>query len=467
MSTHSFQLNQLPPLSLYIHIPWCVKKCPYCDFNSHNIPTGELPEARYVEALINDLTQSLPLIWGRSIQTIFIGGGTPSLFSGSAIASILDAVRCLTNLSPFAEITIEANPGAVDDSHLKGYADAGVNRISFGVQSFNDMHLQSLGRIHNSTTAINSIQLATQYFNNINLDIIYGLPKQTIGELVTDLDIALSFNTRHLSLYNLTIEPNTAFHKNIPQGLPDNDLCYQMQDEIIKRLIQHGYKRYEISAYAKESRESKEFTESRESREAKELKEVGGYNQSNLCQHNLNYWQFGDYLGIGAGAHSKLSMHDKIIRQVRQKNPRDYMNALLNSTLNNINNVNNVNTNIYTSINNNDYNGNYKYSNDNNSNNNNSNDNLNLYKINSTHIIDDAMIALKDLPFEFALNAFRLIDGFNTQLFVERTGLSLNIILPKLLIAQQKGFITIHGSEIKPTIKGVDFLNELLMLFLD
>ena len=379
-------IKQLPPLSLYIHIPWCVKKCPYCDFNSHNMPSTSLPEDLYVEALINDLTQALPLIWGRSIRTIFIGGGTPSLFSGRAINAILDAVRSLTNLSPFAEITIEANPGATDDKHLKDYASAGINRISFGIQSFNDAHLKQLGRIHDSSTAISSIRLAQQYFNNINLDLIYGLPNQTLDELVSDLDIATSFKTNHLSLYNLTIEPNTAFHKNVPQGLPDNDLCYLMQDEIIKRLTQNGYSRYEISAYAMSS--------------------------DMRCQHNLNYWQFGDYLGIGAGAHSKLSMHDRIIRQVRQKNPRSYMEAL------NGNNVSNMsNQPIITSL---------------------------------SHIIEDKVITANELPFEFALNAFRLIDGWDSQIFVERTGLPLNMILTQLLDAQKQGFITMNGSEIKP-----------------
>lgn len=379
--------KQLPPLSLYIHIPWCIKKCPYCDFNSHKVGSN-LPEKQYVDALIADLEQALPLIWGRSIRTIFIGGGTPSLFSGEAIDQILSTVRKLTNLSPLAEITIEANPGTVDNGHIQDYAKAGVNRISFGIQSFNDKHLKSLGRIHDGEQAIAAINLAKQYFQNINLDLIYGLPNQTLSELIQDLDLALSFNTKHLSIYNLTIEPNTAFYSKLPSGLPDNDLCYMMQDQIVERLQNNGYQRYETSAYAKDSQ---------------------------YCQHNLNYWQFGDYLGIGAGAHSKLSLQDKIVRQVRQKHPQSYMDAVAKSK----------------------------------------------------HIIEDKIVAIKDVPFEFALNALRLIDGVPSSLFVERTSLPLNVILPQLNLAGERGFISLESGKIIPTKLGQDFLNDLLMLFLD
>lgn len=381
------QLKQLPPLSLYIHIPWCVKKCPYCDFNSHNLK-GELPEAQYIEALITDLEYALPLIWGRMVQSIFIGGGTPSLFSGDAINTLINAVRSRVNLSPFAEITIEANPGTVERQYLSDYSLAGINRISFGVQSFNDKHLKVLGRIHDENDVIEAIKLAKNYFNNINLDIIYGLPNQTIDEAVNDIEKAMSFNPQHISCYNLTIEPNTVFYNNVPQGLPDNDLCYAMQDEIIVKLTTNGYKRYETSAFAKD----------------------------NKCSaHNLNYWQFGDYLGIGAGAHSKLSFHDKIIRRVVQKHPQNYMQSV----------------------------------------------------VNNKHVVEDKVITTQELPFEFVMNAFRLIDGVDSTLFTERTGLSLNAILKRLQLAQNTGFIELKGKLIKPTQKGQDFLNDLLILFLE
>jgi putative oxygen-independent coproporphyrinogen III oxidase len=381
-------LTALPPLSLYIHIPWCVKKCPYCDFNSHNKP-NQLPEAEYIDCLISDLEVALPLIWGRSIRSIFIGGGTPSLFSPQSIDRLLQAVRSRTNLSPMAEVTIEANPGTVDNDHIQGYSQIGINRISFGIQSFNDKHLKILGRVHDGRDAINAITQAKKCFDNINLDIIYGLPEQSEADLVADLDMALSFETSHLSCYNLTLEPNTAFYVNPPRGLPDNDLCYAMQDIIVDHLAKYELKRYEISAYAKHNRQ---------------------------CQHNVNYWQFGDYLGIGAGSHSKLSFSDKIIRQVRQKHPQNYMAAVGKNE----------------------------------------------------HIVEDKAVSVEDLPFEFMLNALRLMDGFNTTLFVERTGLSLSAILPTLSIAEGKGFIQpLRNGRIVPTQVGHDFQNELLMLFLN
>lgn len=381
-------LTALPPLSLYIHIPWCVKKCPYCDFNSHNKPE-QIPENDYVDCLIKDLENSLPLIWGRSIQTIFIGGGTPSLFSPKTLERLLQGVRSRTNLSPMAEITIEVNPGTVDNNHIEGYSQIGINRISFGIQSFNDKHLGLLGRVHDGKDAIQAIIRAKRYFDNINLDIIYGLPSQSERDLESDLKTALSFETTHLSCYNLTLEPNTTFYVNPPSGLPDNDLCYAMQDIIVDTLVKNNFKRYEISAYAKDG--------------------VHG------CWHNINYWQFGDYLGIGAGSHSKLSFSDKIIRQVRQKHPRNYMAA--------------------------------------------------VHK--NEHIVEDRVIAGKDLPFEFMLNALRLTDGFYTTLFVERTGLSLSETLSTLDIAIEKGFINpLRDGRIIPTKLGQDFQNELLMLFL-
>ncbi len=389
LNTNNSLLNlvALPPLSLYIHIPWCVKKCPYCDFNSHNKP-NTLPEDEYINCLVNDLEQALPLIWGRSIRSVFIGGGTPSLFSPKSIERLLQAIRSRTNLSPLAEITIEANPGTVDNDHIAGYSQIGVNRISFGIQSFNDKHLQLLGRVHNSQDAKKAIELAKKHFDNINLDIIYALPQQNEADLNSDLNTALSFETSHLSCYNLTLEPNTAFHTNPPKGLPDNDLCYKMQDIIVDTLAKNGLNRYEISAYAKNNRQ---------------------------CQHNINYWQFGDYLGIGAGSHSKLSFSDKIIRQIRQKHPQNYMTAVGKNE----------------------------------------------------HIVEDKVVDIKDLPFEFMLNTLRLMDGFSTALFVERTGLSLSAILPTLDLAVKKGFINpLRDGRIVPTKLGHDFQNELLMLFL-
>lgn len=379
-------LKQLPSLSLYIHIPWCVKKCPYCDFNSHKL-NDNLPEKSYIQALIADLEQALPLIWGRGIRTIFIGGGTPSLFSGDGINQILTAVRSHTRLLPFAEITLEANPGTLDNEHLVDYYKAGVNRISLGIQSFNDKHLQSLGRIHDGNVAIAAINLAKKYFTRLNLDIIYGLPNQTIAEAVQDITTACEFKPSHLSCYNLTIEPNTQFATKPPLGLPDNDLCYIMQDQLINLLKQRGFQRYETSAFA---------------------------HNGDYCAHNLNYWQFGDYLGIGAGAHSKLSFHDKIIRQVRQKHPTTYMKNVLTSS----------------------------------------------------HIVEDKTIAFAELPFEFMLNALRLIDGVESSLFVERTGLSLSVILNQIEIAKQKGLLNFNSGKIVPTERGQDFLNDLLMLFL-
>lgn len=383
---NQLSLKQLPPLSLYIHMPWCIQKCPYCDFNSHKLK-NELPEREYVDALILDLEQSLPLIWGRSIQTIFIGGGTPSLFSGASIDYLLTQIRARIKVSPYAEITLEANPGTVEQRFISEYAQAGVNRISLGIQSFNDQHLQRLGRIHNSKESANAIEAVAKHFNNFNLDIIYGLPNQTIEQARKDIDMALSFNSTHLSAYNLTIEPNTEFAKFVPANLPNDDLCYAMQDQIISRLNQHGLQRYETSAYAKNNYQS---------------------------QHNLNYWQFGDYLGIGAGAHSKLSFHNQILRQSRQKHPQEYMKRVL---------------------------------------------------INQ-HILENSPVQAEDLALEFMMNALRLSNGFNNKLFTETTSLAFNQILPQLLIAQEQGFLELTPNKIIPTTKGRDFLNNLLEIFM-
>lgn len=379
-------LKQLPPLSLYIHMPWCIQKCPYCDFNSHKLK-GELPEREYINALITDLEQALPLVWGRSIQTIFIGGGTPSLFSGNSIDYLLTQIRARIKVSPYAEITLEANPGTVERQFISEYAQAGVNRISLGIQSFNDQHLQRLGRIHSAQESISAIETVATHFDNFNLDIIYGLPNQSIDQAMADINLALSFNSTHLSAYNLTIEPNTEFAKFVPANLPNDDLCYAMQDQIINQLDKHGLQRYETSAYAKHNRQS---------------------------QHNLNYWQFGDYLGIGAGAHSKLSFHDQILRQSRHKHPQEYMKRVLTNQ----------------------------------------------------HILENAPVKTEDLPLEFMMNALRLSDGFSNKLFTETTSLTFSQILPQLLNAQEQGFVELTPNKIIPTTKGRDFLNNLLEQFM-
>jgi oxygen-independent coproporphyrinogen-3 oxidase len=283
----------LPPLALYIHIPWCVRKCPYCDFNSHEA-RGVFPEKEYVAALVRDLEMALPLIWGRKVYTVFFGGGTPSLLSGEAVAEILRQVRMLLPLDLNAEITLEANPGTVEAGKFAQFKDAGVNRLSLGIQSFNDAHLQALGRIHSVDEAKRAIEIAQQHFDNINLDLMYALPKQTLEQALQDMQTALSFSPQHLSCYHLTLEPNTLFHRNPPQ-LPDEDASSDMQQQIEAVLATHGYQHYETSAFAQPQHRSR---------------------------HNLNYWQFGDYLGIGAGAHSKLSFHDKVLRQMRYKQPQ-------------------------------------------------------------------------------------------------------------------------------------------------
>ena len=384
---NKLNLNQLPPLSLYIHMPWCIEKCPYCDFNSHKLKTN-MPEQEYIDSLLIDLEQSLPLIWGRSIQSIFIGGGTPSLFSGTSINYLLSQIRNRLRLSPYAEISLEANPGTVERQYINEYAEAGINRISLGIQSFNNQHLKRLGRIHNADEAMRAIEVVANAFDNFNLDIIYGLPEQTLVEAKNDILQAISFKPTHISAYNLTIEPNTHFAKYTPANLPDNDTCYQMQDMLINTLSEHNYIRYETSAFSRPSREAK---------------------------HNLNYWRFGDYLGIGAGAHTKLSFHDQIIRQARYKHPQEYMQKT---------------------------------------------------KSNS-HIQENKQITAKKLPFEFMMNALRLTDGIEIGLFSETTGLNLGTILPKLLEAQEKGFLKLTSNSIIPSKLGQDFLNELLLIFLN
>jgi oxygen-independent coproporphyrinogen-3 oxidase len=378
-----------PPLSLYIHIPWCVKKCPYCDFNSHEHKEAQNftdLESMYVDALIKDLEFSLPKIWGRKIHSIFFGGGTPSLFSGKAIQKILSQVRALTPILYDAEITLEANPGTIDTNHFEGYKDAGVTRVSLGIQSFNNTHLKALGRIHDSSEAKKGVEIAMRHFDEVNLDLMYALPQQTLGEAIDDAKTATSFNTQHLSFYHLTIEPNTFFFKHPPK-LPLDDESAIMQETIEDILSQHGYEHYETSAFAK---------------------------PKSQCQHNLNYWQFGDYLGIGAGAHSKLTFHDKMIRESRYKNPKQYMEYIKTQNM----------------------------------------------------IESETIIHENDLAFEFMMNHLRLIDGFSIQSFEEKTGLNISSINKELKSAIDKKLITLDHEMIKPTLLGQRFLNDLLSIFL-
>jgi putative oxygen-independent coproporphyrinogen III oxidase len=375
----------LPPLSLYIHIPWCVRKCPYCDFNSHEA-RGNIPEKAYVAALVRDLELALPQIWGRKVYTVFFGGGTPSLLSGEAVAEILRQVRMLLPLDLNAEITLEANPGTVEAGKFAAFGEAGVNRLSLGIQSFSDTHLQALGRIHTADEAKHAIAIAQQHFDNVNLDLMYALPNQTLEEASRDVQTALSFKPQHLSCYHMTLEPNTLFAHQ-PPSLPDDDASSDMQHAIEEALATHGYLHYETSAFAQTGKQSR---------------------------HNMNYWKFGDYLGIGAGAHSKLSFHDKVIRQMRHKQPQAYMDAVTRSS-----------------------------------------------PIQGEHALNR-----DDLAFEFMMNALRLTDGFDGTLFFERTSLPLSSIRRELEKAERSGLLFQSSRRIAPTELGRQFLNDLLQIFL-
>jgi len=386
MRAGTLQLAALPPLSLYVHLPWCIKKCPYCDFNSHEMARAELPEQRYIDALIADLEASLPLIWGRSVHSIFIGGGTPSLFSPAAIDRLLADIRARLRLDADCEITLEANPGTFEKDRFKAFRQAGVTRLSVGVQSFNDAHLKALGRVHDSAQAIAAVEEAAANFETFNLDIMYALPGQTLAGLEKDMRQALALSPPHISIYNLTIEPNTYFAK-FPPVIPEEDLAYAMLDRITEMTAQAGMQRYEVSAYAK---------------------------PGHRCFHNLNYWQFGDYLGIGAGAHSKLSFAHRIVRQVRWREPGLYIdNALAGEA-----------------------------------------------------VSQEAEVSRADLPFEYMLNALRLRDGFKLQDFAEKTGLPVSALQTGLDEAERKGLIELDLTSLRPTERGFDFLNDLQSLFL-
>jgi putative oxygen-independent coproporphyrinogen III oxidase len=386
LKSQAVNFQALPPLSLYIHIPWCVRKCPYCDFNSHEA-RGAFPEREYVAALIRDLELALPLIWGRKVYTVFFGGGTPSLLGGESIEQIMRSVRMLLPLDINAEITLEANPGTVEAGRFAAYREAGVNRLSMGIQSFNDTHLQALGRIHTADEAMRAIEIAQRHFENINLDLMYALPNQTSDEALQDVCSALAFLPQHLSCYHLTLEPNTLFHRN-PPSLPDDDASSDMQQHIEETLAAQGYQHYETSAFAQPKRRTK---------------------------HNLNYWRFGDYLGIGAGAHSKLSFPDKIIRQARYKQPQAYMQQAAKAA-----------------------------------------------PIQTEHTV-----SIEELPFEFMMNALRLNEGFDSALFQERTGLSLLTIRSELAAAEKSGLLSRNHQRIAPTQMGQLFLNDLLEIFLN
>jgi oxygen-independent coproporphyrinogen-3 oxidase len=386
MRPGTLQLAALPPLSLYVHLPWCLKKCPYCDFNSHEMAATDLPEQRYVDALIADLEAALPLIWGRGIHSIFIGGGTPSLFAPATIDRLLGDIRARLRLEPDCEITLEANPGTFEKDRFRAYRQAGVTRLSVGVQSFNDTHLAALGRVHDRAQALAAVEEAAQAFDTFNLDIMYALPGQTLEQVGQDMATALQFAPPHISIYHLTIEPNTYFAK-YPPAIPEDDTAYAMLDHITELTDVAGLERYEVSAYAR---------------------------SGHRCKHNLNYWQFGDYLGIGAGAHSKLSFAHRVVRQVRFREPRLYMEHALAG--------------------------------------------------NAVAQVEE--VSRADLPFEFMLNALRLRNGFGLRDFSERTGLPVTAIEAALAQAEHKGLIERDFARVRPTQRGFDFLSDLQALFL-
>jgi len=376
-----------PPLGLYIHLPWCERKCPYCDFNSHQVET--LPEQEYVDALLNDLEQDLPLVWGRSIDSIFIGGGTPSLFSAAAIERLFSGLRALVNFAPAIEITLESNPGSADAANYRGYREAGVNRLSIGIQSFDDRQLVKLGRVHDGDQARQAFDTARSAgFDNVNLDLMFGLPAQDLRAARADLEQAIALGPEHISHYQLTIEPNTLFYHRPPADLPDDETGWLQQCACESLLEAGGYRQYEVSAWSRERRESR---------------------------HNLNYWHFGDYLGIGAGAHGKITLggENRVLRRVRQRQPRAYLETAGRDS-----------------------------------------------------IVSETELAPADLCFEFMLNALRLKEGFPTRLFHENTGLALDMVLDELKTARDRGLLESDAARICPTETGFRYLNDLQALFL-
>lgn len=392
MSTETRSFSELPPLGLYVHIPWCIRKCPYCDFNSHE-QREELPQSAYINALLDDLASEMPSVWGRTISSVFIGGGTPSLFSAQSLDQLLSGIRSLTGLTPGVEITLEANPGTFEQERFKDYHALGINRLSIGVQSFNQKHLESLGRAHSSQDAFKAVEIAHRAgFEQINLDIMFALPGQNLSECTTDIEQALSLSTSHLSCYELTLEPNTLFAR-FPPALPDEDTRAKMQDTIVQRLAAAGFERYEVSAYSRSSAPS-----------------------DNRCRHNLNYWLFGDYIGIGAGAHGKVSsaQSGEISRRWKQKHPRAYLDA----------------------------------------------DDA------AQRLGGQSVVPVTETGFEFMMNALRIKKGFPIPLFEQHTGVSLNHWQPTIERAMRDGLLEQSGLNLHASDKGYDWLNTILQLFL-
>lgn len=379
------RLAQLPPLSLYVHIPWCLRKCPYCDFNSHE-RRGDVPEDAYVDALVADVEAAYPNVYGRRIHTVFIGGGTPSLFSPAAIDRLLTAVRTRLPVEPDAEVTMEANPGTFEAERFRGYRDAGVNRLSVGVQSFDDSRLQAIGRVHGADEARRALATALELFPTVNADLMYALPGQSPEGALADVREAISIGAPHVSAYHLTLEPDTHFHR-FPPELPAEDVAADMQEAIEEVLAAAGFESYETSAFAR---------------------------PGHRARHNLNYWTFGDYLGIGAGAHGKISFRDRIVREVRERKPETYMRAAAEGNA----------------------------------------------------VWESREVADAEIPFEFMLNALRLIEGFPLTLFAERTGLPLNVVEPTLAQAEAAGLVQRDHARIAPSARGRRFLNDLLEKFL-
>lgn len=380
-------LTALPPLSLYVHIPWCIQKCPYCDFNSHTAKTRP-DEQHYIDALLADLESELPYVWGRPVETVFIGGGTPSVFSAAAIERLLNGIRARLPLQPGAEITLEANPGTFEREKFQGFRDAGVTRLSIGVQSFHNPSLQTLGRIHNQDEALRAIEHANRLFERVNIDLMYALPHQTVSAALQDVATAIGSGVSHISAYHLTMEPNTPFGHTPPAGLPQDEAAQDIEDAVHTALQNAGFEHYETSAFARD----------------------GHY-----CRHNLNYWQFGDYIGIGAGAHGKISSHAQIERTVRRRHPNDYLSAITNHP---------------------------------------------------ASAAERQTVAAEDLPFEFMMNALRLSQGVPAAWLQERTGISPAAISHPIRQAVALGLLDPAPQRFAPTEQGRRFLNNLLQCFL-
>lgn len=381
------KLTSLPPISLYIHVPWCVRKCPYCDFNSHQLK-HELDEQAYISALLTDLEAELPYFWGRTVHTVFIGGGTPSILSAASLEQLLSGIRARINLLPAAEITLEANPGTFERQRFAGYAAAGINRLSIGVQSFADDKLAILERIHSRDDALRAIEVGLSLFPKVNVDLMYALPGQTLKQAQQDIQDALATGVQHISAYQLTLEPNTPFAHTPPPQLPDEDHLGDIEEAVHSALEQAGFIHYETSAFTRSPQQ---------------------------CQHNLNYWQFGDYIGIGAGAHGKISSAQAIVRTTRSRHPKDYIQSMQQQP---------------------------------------------------QRAISRQPVAAEDLPFEFMLNVLRLTAGVPTAWFNERTGLPLAVIRQAISEAVKRGLLDANPLFLRPTKLGRSFLNDLLALFL-